>query len=785
MENLSKELELQIVKEKFKLKSIFPFIYNRKPFLFRDHPVYHPDTQDYLKYWQEHEKRCIEGYWGLDSDGKNGGWRWATPQLYYYCNFYVIEDESDGGNTSDIIIPDLRDIEWGAFYNWIICRGFSGFEDDDEYTCSYLVHKLEKNIDLTVKEIQQLDKLKNVKKPDGTYKKYIHPRTYLYSTHKKPLGLPLYENNAKDMMMMTARGTGKSFIASAIISHTYKFHGAIRYDNTYFLLKKGPEIVVGSSQANKSEDLLKKFFFNENYQADNFGNWGNDDEFEPGYFYTMSSGSLASGSKSSFRNEYEYVEGGVRKKGGKFTKIKHVTYDKNPEAAVGTRPVLMVHEEVGLSSEILQIKGANRNCMIRRTKFGSELLIGTAGNIEKIHGCKTMFEDPEAYDLLPFEDVWEARQKPIAFFIPAYYRDNEFRDENGNQKIELAFEQEMYERKKLSEANNSLALDIYILSNPLVPSELFLSATANVFPVTKLREREIELEVKKIFETHASIGELSWNENKTDVVWKEDLTRKKLKPILTTNLDKYAGRLEGAIIVYEHPDNIVETAGRRTLYKIVYDPVKDDHGGTSLASILVYKGVSDGDWSLGTFDDIVAEYIGRYDLVEDIHDIVLKLACYYNAKIMPEINVPDFIRYCKNNGKSSYLAGTPYETISKQIKNPGKKYGVGIDMSSPALHTHAEQLIRQWLLTKWKVKNDVQLYNLDKIKSPRLLRELQQYNREGNFDHVSSFKLLVLWLAQEQQVPVKKASDVAKDTLNSFFKQITSKSHRNNPYYSY
>ncbi len=494
MENLSKELELQIIKEKFKVKSIFPVIKNRNSFLFREHPEYHPDTKDYMMYWEEHEKRCIEGYWGLDKNNNNeGGWRWSTPQLYYYINFCVIEDESEGGNNSDIIIPDLRDVEWGAFYRWIITRGFSGFENDDEYTCSNIIRKIERKEELTVKEKERLKRLKNVYKPDGTYKKYTNPLMYLYKTHDKPLGLPLYENTARDLMMMTARGTGKSFIAMGIISHTYKFHGATRYDASYFKLKKGPEIVVGSSQGDKSADLLKKFMFNENYQANNFGSFGSDEEFEPGFFYTMSAGSLMAGSKSSYRNECEYVEGGVRKKGGKFTKIKHITYEKNPEAAVGSRPILMVHEEVGLSTEILKIKGANRNCMIRKTKFGSELLIGTAGNINKIHGCKSMFEDPESYDLYAEEDVWEMRQKPIAFFIPAYYRDNDFRDENGNQKIELAFTQEMHERKKLSEANNSLALDIYILSNPLVPSELFLSATANVFPISKLREREIEV----------------------------------------------------------------------------------------------------------------------------------------------------------------------------------------------------------------------------------------------------------------------------------------------------
>ena len=46
-------------------------------------------------------------------------------------------------------------------------------------------------------------------------------------------------------------------------------------------------------------------------------------------------------------------------------------------------------------------------------------------------------------------------------------------------------------------------------------------------------------------------------------------------------------------------------------------------------------------------ETIVATYHGRHDQVDDIHDIAVQLALYYNAKILPETNLPDFVRYCK------------------------------------------------------------------------------------------------------------------------------------------
>jgi len=114
----------------YKAVKLFPTLYNIKPFLNRDHPLHHPDSLDYSTYWEEQEKRCLEGLWGLDKDGDKGGWRFMPGNLYYYINFCVIEDEDDSGNTVAVINPLLRDVDWLLTYGWLTARGFSGFEDD-------------------------------------------------------------------------------------------------------------------------------------------------------------------------------------------------------------------------------------------------------------------------------------------------------------------------------------------------------------------------------------------------------------------------------------------------------------------------------------------------------------------------------------------------------------------------------------------------------------------------------------------------------------------------------
>lgn len=758
---------------------LFPVLYNIGDFLIKEHPQFHPDSTSYTKYWEEQERKCLEGMWGNDSNGKEGGYRYMPGFLYYYVNFCIIDDEDEKGNTTRKIKPLLRDVEWLMSYGWITARGFSGFENDKENTSHRLVKKIEdQGIDsLSQKELRILNKVKDsVTKENGEFKTYIEAREFLYKTHKEPLGNALYLNTAQNFFVLGSRGFGKSFYCgNAVIGHEYKFYGKKYFDNGYLNNPAPVEIFVGSSLAAKSSDLLKKFSATQEWQKKNFGAWGKGDDFIPGYFHNNSTGTLASNnSNSPYRHEYKYQEGGTWLTGGTGTKILHGVYtSENPQAAVGTRPTVMVIEEVGLMGNLLDVHASNETCQIRRTKFGSSFYIGTGGNMEKIVESKIVFEDPEAYNFLGYTDLWENRSKPIGFFLPAYYVDNDFKDKQGNTDLEAAFKEEIFQRSKREKAATSSALDGYIMARPIVPSEMFLSPTANIFPTAKFREREATVLTDDLFDIHASIGELIWDQDKSVVVWKEDIARK-LKPITTLNLDSLRGDINGAIVIYEHPpDRIPNPTYKRSLYKIVYDPIKDDGGGTSLASILVYKGFSDGEWNMGMQDAIVAEYIGRFDQVNDIHEIALKLATYYNAKILVENNIPDFIRYCKMNGFHHRLQISPYEAISKAIKNPSQKYEMGVQITKQ-LNVHCEILARQYFLETWKINKDGKvLTNIDKILSPRFLAEAIAYDREGNYDHISSFKLLMLWLSQERQVPILEAVEVKKPMkdLDGFLKR--------------
>jgi hypothetical protein len=750
---------------------IFPILNDIKPFLCQEHPVYHPDTLDYENYWEDQEKKCIEGLWGLDKKGDEGGWRYMTPQLYYYVNISKIIDQGEDGQPTVETNPLLRDIEWVFAYGWLAAKRFSGFIDDEEFTCHRVVDKVERNIPLTPKEQIDLNTAKYVRRADGSLKTYVYAVDYLYKTHEKPLGRPVYENQSLNLFVLGSRGLGKSyFTANAVIGHEYIFDGMKEYGAKPSAIK----VFVGAAISDKSSELLTKFQLTNRYLESEVGAWGAYEDFIPGWFYKAHLGTLSpNNGKSPYRNSFDIKSGkSSYRQAGTGSSILHGIYTtENPQAAVGNRPSVMVIEEVGLVGNLLAVHGANETCLILRDRVGSAIYLGTGGNMEKITEPKIVFERAEAYNCVGYPDPWENRMHKMGLFIPGYYADNSFKDENGNTDIEASFAQEMYDRKVKSDSGDNTALDSQLMSRPIKPSEMFLQSNGNIFPTALLQEQLNRVEIDGIFDIVATIGSLEYtDDSKKEVRFIPDLTKKN-RPIKELSLDSYNGRLTGATVIYEFPcDPLPEPSYRRSLYKVVCDPVKDDNGGTSLYSVIVWKGWPDKGLDGGLRNTIVAEWIGRLNSLYEMHEMAVKFALFYNAKLLPEVTLPDIINYVKTHRKMPHiLQWNPRTAISKVLKDPSFKYDVGVYMSSKELKVQAAWLLKGLLeapISKDEYGNVISR-NLNNIFSPRILKELIQYNYDENFDHVSSLLILALWLSEEVEAPVEK-----QETRSARIKEI-------------
>lgn len=729
----------------------FPIIKNRNNFVIGKHTYYNPRSQAFINYWRLHKKRCIEGFWSIDDPeyhidvnnpvepiecGKK--WRFMPPNLYFYVNFGVIKHKPEGSQKTDpkkIVRPYLRDFEWAYFYNFIEARGFSGFSDDDEYTCLEAVDKFEKN------EILEDDadlQVESIYKKDGSLKKYIPARQYLRQLFDKPMGLPLYENQSKNIMLLGARGGGKSYLTGVgVVLHEWLFDGARIYNKESIENPSVVEILVGAANTAKSKDILDKTELALNNLAGPGG-------YTKHPFYKEHMGTLKSNNiNNAFRNEYLKKIGGEWVKKGSMSNIKHVTFTvTNPEAAAGTRPNVIVVEEVGLLENVLQVHASNEATMVTdgTNRFGSTIYIGTGGNMDKIVESEILFRDPVANTLLAFEDIYE-NSGMIGWFVPAYYMDGTYKDENGNTKIKEAIDHYMKRREVKRKAKSMKAIDGELTNYPLKPSEMFSSNNSNIFPINDLKERLIEIQIQSYKEVDRTlVCELGIDSNGNVFTYPVDSNKVIRNFPALKSMD-----LDGAVEIYEEPKKDSEDNVFMNRYYAGTDTYDDDKvvDTISLGSIFIMDS-----WTRR----IVAEYTGRR-LTKDFYEITRRLTMYYNAVNNYEQNKKGLFSYYEKVKSLYLLAETPKslkdEAGTSIIRTGNRKYGT---TTTTAVINYGINLILNWLLEE-AYGEDSNISNVFKIKSKGLLEELIKYNpKHGNYDRIFSLIMLLILVEDRHRI---------------------------------
>jgi hypothetical protein len=168
-----------------------------------DIPKLHPDSPKYQKFWTDAMQKCIEGYWSYDETG----YRFMPPSLYFYGNFFKITVTDKGKKTRLSARPTIRDIDWHIHYTYLEAQGFSGFSRDDDITCDKIILNPKELKYLELSEDRgQRERYANLLNSKGVLKKYIAAKDYLRQLHKTEKGIPLYYNDAKNVMIFGSRG---------------------------------------------------------------------------------------------------------------------------------------------------------------------------------------------------------------------------------------------------------------------------------------------------------------------------------------------------------------------------------------------------------------------------------------------------------------------------------------------------------------------------------------------------------------------------------------------------
>lgn len=742
-------------------------IHDRSQYLVK-HPHYHPSTKQYKAFKIQEIEHCIYGKWAKQGEG----WRWLPPVTYLYCNYIKIEMENERGETVTRL-ANLDDVEWIIGYAIAACYGFTSFEKETEFSCDKaLIDPYE-----MILAKKNPERYKYLFKPNGELRTYITVEDYLFDVHDVNKGKPQWFNQADDLMIFGARGSGKTFSIIGLCCHLLLFDGTKSISKEWIEQQVSANIIAGAAgdlpiqEINKRIDVaLSRLLTDEDLGVYHVP--GADSiPFLGRHFLGQTTG--------VFR--YRYVVNG-RESGGTGSSYQSVSYAPNKKgsttSAASTRVALSIVDECGrMPVSIKSIHGSNSALCKRKTKFGVQLMAGTSSSdLELVQEAKEMFTKPSSFNMLSFYNPFtkEAPSK-TGLYLPAILVQRNFKDENGNTLVREVLKYFANIRAKC-ETPDSLREEC--LNNPILVEEMWYARKGSFFNKESAKKRFQQLLLLKNQgkeEHFRKFVNLSWNNGKVEVQYinpKEAITIDNFFDSQGSNASKNKkGNTDTDIIIYEDPEY-----GKDDLYLFSCDTYVSDEKdlGESLGSVFVYKNpkyIIEGN----TGNIIVAEYTGKPDTRDRFYEKAELLLAYYgNPKraLMFEANrgYDKLTEFFTKKNKEWLLAFTPTKYDGKAKSSFLLKYGYLIGQNKPELLT----FLAEWFQESTTLIKDGGKLNIERINSLGLLSEIIHYDYEedkskkSNYDRIMS--MLGIMVAKRNIVNQYEEEILNDDNIYSAFK---------------
>lgn len=390
--------------------------------------------------------------------------------------------------------------------------------------------------------------------------------------------------------------------------------------------------------------------------------------------------------------------------------------------------------------------------------FGQIYMLGTAGDNESdFAGAQEIMYNPKGYNMYAIPNIYDKfnQGKPyFVFFFPGYVNRKGCYNEDGVSDVIKALIEILTNRYRVKYNSTDPNTIIKTIAEvPITPAEAIVKTGVNMFPVADLTER---------------IGQLDANPTEYDDVYVGDLVFNKegqveYKPTSAQPIRDFPhkdNKIEGAIELYQMPE-IDKNTGKpfNDRYILGADPYDDDESNTmSLGSIFVLD--------LWT-DKIVAEYTGRPLYADDYYEICRKLCLFYNGRLNYEYNKKGLFSHFSTRNSLYLLTDVLDFLKEKQMMKDGygnKSKGTN---ASPAINAYARSRLRSWLLSPVPImqtidgeEKEVLVPRLFTVRNRALLKELINYNSEGNFDRISAMGMLML-LREDRMI--RYQGDVSKE----------------------
>lgn len=390
--------------------------------------------------------------------------------------------------------------------------------------------------------------------------------------------------------------------------------------------------------------------------------------------------------------------------------------------------------------------------------FGQIYMLGTAGDNESdFAGAQEIMYYPKGYNMYALPNVYDKynQGKPyFVFFFPGYVNRKGCYNENGVSDVIKALIEILMNRYRVKYNSTDPNTIIKTIAEvPITPAEAIVKTGVNMFPVADLTERVGQLDANPTEYDDVYVGDLVFNKD-------GQVEYKPTSAMPIRDFPHKDNKIEGAIEIFQMP-KIDKNTGKpyNDRYILGADPYDDDESNTmSLGSIFVLD--------LWT-DRIVAEYTGRPSFADDYYEICRKLCLFYNGRLNYEYNKKGLFSHFSTRNSLYLLTDVLDFLKEKQMMKDGygnKSKGTN---ASPAINAYARSRLRSWLLAPVPImqiidgeEKEVMVPRLFTVRNRALLKELINYNSEGNFDRISAMGMLML-LREDRMI--RYQGDVSKE----------------------
>ena len=453
-----------------------------------------------------------------------------------------------------------------------------------------------------------------------------------------------------------------------------------------------------------------------------------------------------------------YIDLDTNTQKGTLNEVLGVSSKDDESKLRGKRSVLIAIEEFGSFPNLLGLFGTLRPSVEEGdVTFGEIYMQGTSGdNDSDFAAAQELMYNPKGYNRQEIPNIYDKEgqgKRYFSYFFPGYLNRKGCYDKDGNSDVVKALLEILMNRYTVKYNSTDLnAITKTISEIPITPQEAIIRVQGNIFPVTMINERLNEIDNNPAFYDDIYVGKLVQNNN-GEVIFR-NTTDIPIRDFPTKD-----NKVEGALEIYEMPIKQSDGKVNSERYILSLDNYENDTSNTmSLGSIFVLD--------LWT-DRIVAEYTGRPSFADDYYEICRKLCLFYNGRLNYEYNKKGLFSHFSTRNSLYLLTDVLDFLKEKQMMKDGygnKSKGTN---ASPAINAYARSRLRSWLLAPVPImqtidgeEKEVMVPRLFTVRNRALLKELINYNSEGNFDRISAMGMLML-LREDRMI--RYQGDVSKE----------------------